>query len=117
VSVGQDYPSPSSTGQVLRGRTPDAIVSAGHDYPSPRFSSPDDLSKGTSTVYHDDDDVYVVQSLYCYSSSSHSLASGRQLAWLSWDHGEDPKMPTSSDFKEFWSDESVAEVEEIQSTM
>jgi hypothetical protein len=41
-----------------------------------------------------------------FSSDSDSLASGRRLAWTIYDRGEDPKTPTSTDWEEFWSNES-----------
>jgi hypothetical protein len=95
--VGNGPDAVSSMGRVLSRRTPDAIMSAGQDYLSPSFLSPDDSSEGTSTVYRNDDDVYMVPFPDFCSSSSDSPVSGRWLAWSSRDHGEDPKMPKSSD--------------------
>jgi hypothetical protein len=83
---------------------------------------PDDRSWDThvSESLFEDVDFFAMPSLVPeydeYSGCSDSLASGRRMAWSSWDYGEDrPGTPTDIDFVEDLLDE-LAELEEVQST-
>jgi hypothetical protein len=97
---------------------PSAVGNAVHCL-SPDFLTPDDVSRDTNIGASIFDEIfdwmpYLVPSINDYFSSSDSLASGRRLAWLSWDYGEDPSTPMDADFEEDLSDE-VTKVEEVQS--